>query len=344
MGKASLPVFFDPAQRAHNPATELHNGSFVPYAEHVGRIDALAQTLTAAAYALHMPQDFGMAPIAAVHGAAYLDFLQHAHQRWREAGRGGDASGYAWPVVGRRPLRLNRIDGDLGQYSFDAATPIAEHSWASAYANAQTALAAMDAALSGAPISCGLCRPPGHHAGADYMGGYCYLNNVAIAAQHARDQGAGRIAILDVDYHHGNGTQDIFYTRDDVYFASLHADPVTDFPFYWGHADERGEGAGQGFNANYPLPRGMAWPEYARVLDKALAGISDFQPDMLLISFGADTLDSDPISHLSLTVDDYPLMGSAIAALKLPSVIIMEGGYDTAAIGPALTGFLSGWR
>ncbi|MEM1133979.1 MAG: histone deacetylase family protein, partial [Pseudomonadota bacterium] len=175
-----MPVFYDPVQRAHNPATELHNGSFVPYAEHIGRIDALTGAIVEAGYDLTAPQDFGMAPIATIHSPPYLDFLQNAHQRWRNAGRQGDASGYAWPVIGRRPLTLNRIDADLGQFSFDASTPIAEHSWRSAYANAQSAIAAVDTLLAGAaPASCGLCRPPGHHAGADYMGGYCYLNNVA---------------------------------------------------------------------------------------------------------------------------------------------------------------------
>lgn len=336
-----MRVFFDPGQRAHNPATELHNGGFVPYAEHVGRIDALTAAVIAAGHRLEEPADFGIAPIAAVHNVDYLDFLQHAHRRWREAGRDGDASGYAWPVVGRRSLTLNRIDGDLGQFSFDAATPIAAQSWHSARANARTALSAVDALLDGAAASCGLCRPPGHHAGADYMGGYCYLNNVAIAAQYARDNGVRRVAILDVDYHHGNGTQDIFYSRDDVFFTSIHADPATDFPFFWGHGDEHGEAAGKGYNANFPLPRGTRWHDYAVALEQALAAITRFNPELLLISFGADTLASDPISHFVLELEDYPKMGAMVAATGLPSAIIMEGGYDVDHIGAALTGFLS---
>ena len=338
----TLPVFFDPAQSAHNPPTELHNGSFVAYAEHPGRVDALKAALNGAGYMLNNPRDFGMEPLSAVHDDGYLTFLQNAYARWKEAGRDGDVSGYAWPVVGRRPLKLNRIDGDIGQYSFDAATPISADTWTSAYANAQTALTAIDTVLQGSDSTAlALCRPPGHHAGADYLGGYCYCNNVAIAAQYARDNGARKVAILDVDYHHGNGTQDIFYARDDIIFISLHADPKTDYPFFWGHADEAGTGQGIGHNHNFPLPRGTDWARYKSVLRSALNIIQSAQPDILLISFGADTLDSDPISQLALTIDDFTAMGEMIAALGLQTAIVMEGGYAVDDIGAALTNFIS---
>jgi acetoin utilization deacetylase AcuC-like enzyme len=338
----SLPVFFDPAQRAHNPPTELHNGGFVPYAEHVGRVDALITALREQGYALQKPHDYGMEPLKAVHDDGYLAFLQTAYARWQEAGRDGDVTGYAWPVVGRRPLKLGRIDGDIGQYSFDAATPISADTWASAYANAHTAISAADTVLQGdSKAALALCRPPGHHAGADYLGGYCYLNNIAIAAQYARDNGAAKLAILDVDYHHGNGTQDIFYGRDDVAFISLHADPRTDYPFFWGHADENGAGPGLGHNHNFPLPRGTDWGRYKSVLRSAINIIQATQPDMLLISFGADTLGSDPISQLALTTEDFSEMGAMIAALNLPTTIMMEGGYAVDDIGAALTNFLS---
>jgi len=333
-----MKLIFAPEQQAHAPAQELHNGGFVAYAEHPGRIANVLATLGAT----DPPVDRGLAPIARVHGAAYLDFLQSAHQRWRAAGRDGDAAGYAWPVVGRRPLRFDRIDADLGQYSFDAATPITADTYASAYWSAQTALSALAAVQSGAASAFALCRPPGHHAGADYLGGYCYLNNVAIAAQAARDAGAARVAILDIDYHHGNGTQDMFHDRGDVLFVSIHADPVSDYPFFWGHADESGAGAGAGATLNLPLPRGTDMAGYRVALDHALDAIRRFAPDLLLVSFGADTFAEDPISHFALRTADYAPIGAAIARLGLPRIAVLEGGYAVDALGANVAAFAEG--
>jgi acetoin utilization deacetylase AcuC-like enzyme len=209
---------FDPRQLAHAPAQELHNGGWAPHAD----VPARAESILAAIGDTSPPRDFGIDPIRAVHSSDYLDFLQSAHAMWRDAGRAGDAVGYVWPVVGRRPLSLSRIDALLGRFSYDAGTPITSDSWDAAYWGAQTALTALAPLLGGsARSSFALCRPPGHHSGADYLGGYCYLNNAAIAAQAAVDAGAGPVAILDVDYHHGNGTQDIFWARGDVFFASI---------------------------------------------------------------------------------------------------------------------------
>ena len=247
-----VKLFFDDRQMAHAPSRELHNGDWVPYAENIERPRSIVE-----AFSDWRPvSDFGMAPLLAVHDADYLAFLERAHRDWIASGRNGDAIGYTFPITRRRPLSFGRIDADLGAYSYDAGTPIAAGTWQSAYWSAQCALTALDhLATSGETHAFALCRPPGHHAGRDYMGGYCYLNNAAIAAREAQDRGLGPVAILDVDYHHGNGTQDIFYADPDVFFASIHADPRTDYPFYWGHADERGEGAGEGATLNLPLPR-----------------------------------------------------------------------------------------
>jgi acetoin utilization deacetylase AcuC-like enzyme len=278
-----------------------------------------------------------------VHDPAYLAFLQSAHEAWVEAGRAGDAIAYAFPVRGRRPLDLTRIDGKLGQYGFDTVTPIAAGTWEAAYGAAQSALSALAAITSGeVRHSFALCRPPGHHAGADYFGGYCYLNNVAIAARAAMAQGRGPVAVLDVDYHHGNGTQDIFYEDGEVFFASIHADPRTDFPYFWGHADERGAGEGEGANLNLPLPRGTAWAEYEGALGKALEAIAAFGAGTLIVSYGADTFAEDPISQFALTTDDMQRMGAAIGALGLPTVTVMEGGYNVAALGRNVAAFLAG--
>jgi acetoin utilization deacetylase AcuC-like enzyme len=288
------------------------------------------------------PTDHGLEPIFAVHDPEYVAFVRSAHDEWLAAGREGDAIGYTFPAVRRRKLDLSRIDGKLGAYGFDAATPIASGTWSASYWSAQTALSAFDAVAGGQQQAFALCRPPGHHSGKDYYGGYCYLNNAAIAAQAAVDQGRGPVAILDVDYHHGNGTQDIFYARGDVLFASIHADPKMDYPYFWGHSDETGEGEGDGATLNLPLPRGTTWQGYEPALERALLEITRFGAKFLVISYGADTYESDPISHLKLTTDDMHRIGAETATLGLPTVTVMEGGYNIEALGSNVAAFLAG--
>jgi acetoin utilization deacetylase AcuC-like enzyme len=332
-------AFWDPRQLAHAPAIEIHNGRIEPCAEAPSR----AQAILNAIGATELPRDHGEEPILRVHPQGYVDFLKSAHADWLAAGRQGDALPYAFPVAHRRPLKLDRIDARLGRYSYDTCTPISEGTWTSAYWNVQTALSALQALSDGERSVFALCRPPGHHCGADYMGGYCYLNSAAIAAETAIAAGRRRVAILDIDYHHGNGTQDIFYGRGDVFFASIHADPATDYPFYWGHADEIGEGEGEGATLNLPLPRGTALPQFDRALGLALERIAAFAPDLLICSYGADTYEGDPISHFSMATAEYPLIGLRISALDLPSLVVMEGGYAVDALGANVAAFLSGF-
>ncbi|MFL9840044.1 histone deacetylase family protein [Sphingomonas sp. ST-64] len=334
-----MRCFHDPGQLAHAPATELHNGAFVPYAEKPERATAIAAVLGGT----ELPPDRGEAPIRAVHDAGYIEFLKTAPARWASAGRPGDVIGYIWPTVRKRALKLDRIDALAGQYSIDASTPLTAETWDASYRSVQCALAATHAVLDGARSAFALSRPPGHHAGADYLGGYCYLNHVAVAAQAARDTGVKRVAILDIDYHHGNGTQDIFWQRGDVFFASIHADPATDFPFYWGHADEVGEGAGEGATLNLPLPRGTKIDAFRRAQEKALAAIAASGAELLLVSFGADTFVRDPISQFALETTDYAVLGRDIAAAGLPTAIVMEGGYAIDALGANVASFLSGF-
>jgi len=332
-------AFFDPRQLLHAPERELHNGGFTAYAETPAR----AESILAAIGGADTPEDRGLGPILAVHDAGYVEFLRTAAERWAAAGRPGDAIGYVWPVVGRRALRLDRIDALIGRYSFDASTPITAETWTSAYWSAQSALAATQVVLDGDRAAFALCRPPGHHAGADYYGGYCHLNAAAIAAQAARDAGAGKVAILDIDYHHGNGTQDIFWTRGDVFYVSLHADPATDYPFYWGHADEVGEGDGRGTTLNLPLPQGTALDAFRRTQGQALEAIAAFGAELLVVSFGADTYDGDPISAFRIDTPDYAVLARDIAATGLPTVIVMEGGYAVDALGANVASFLNGF-
>ena len=330
---------FSPRQLDHVPARELHNGGWTDHAETAAR----AESIVAALPRLYPATDHGLAPIAAVHTAEYLDFLRSAHRRWREAGRDGDAIGYVWPVAQRRALRLDRIDALLGRFSFDAATPVAAGTWDAAYWAAQSALTALDVVLAGQRAAFALCRPPGHHAGADYLGGYCYLNSAAIVARAAQAAGRAKVAILDIDYHHGNGTQDIFWTDRHVFYASLHADPATDYPFFWGHADEVGASAGAGTTLNLPLPHGTTLAPYLAALDGALAALRAFAPDLLVVSFGADTFAGDPISHFALATGDYPAIAARIAAMGWPTVVVMEGGYATGDLGRNVAAFLSGF-
>ena len=334
-----MRCYFDRRQRLHAPAVEFFNGALHPAAECQARIDAILDAVAP----VEQPGDHGLEPILRIHSPDYVDLLRTAHAEWRASGREGDAIPYAFPVVGRRIVPADRLDARLGMHSMDTSTPIAEGTWESAYWSVQAALSALDALLAGDAHAFALCRPPGHHAGADYTGGYSYLNNAAIAAEAALAAGKRRVAILDVDYHHGNGTQDIFYQRGDVLFASLHADPSSDYPFFWGRADEHGEGAGRGATLNLPLPRGTDWTGYAPALTQALDWIEARQPELLIVSFGADTFDGDPISHFKLQTSNYAPMARRIASLELPTLIVMEGGYAIDALGDNVAAFLSGF-
>jgi acetoin utilization deacetylase AcuC-like enzyme len=228
----------------------------------------------------------------------------------------------------------------MGWYAFDASTPIVEGSWDAALAAARSAITAAALVSEGEAAVYALCRPPGHHAGRGSYGGYCFLNNAALAAQALRDAGERRVAVLDVDYHHGNGTQDIFWERDDVLFVSLHGTPDTEYPWFLGYADERGAGRGEGYTLNLPLPRGSGWDAYGAALAAALDAIRAFRPGALVVSLGVDTFEADPISAFRLAREHYPLMGSMIAGLGLPTVLVQEGGYAVEAIGANVAGVL----
>jgi acetoin utilization deacetylase AcuC-like enzyme len=232
----------------------------------------------------------------------------------------------------------------LGLYSMDNGTPLVAGTWAAAKEAADAACSAAAFISGGERAAFCLTRPPGHHAGADFMGGYCFLNNAAVAAQSLRDSGCARVAILDVDYHHGNGTQSIFYNRSDVLFVSIHGDPFTEYPFYLGHADETGIGAGLGFNLNLPLAARTPADVWFFALTLACQKIQHFRADALVISLGLDTFEGDPIANFSLQTKDYPRLGAQLARLGLPTLFVLEGGYAAAELGVNAANVLEGFE
>jgi len=287
------------------------------------------------------PQDHGIDPILAVHDADYVDFLRTIHDEWVAKGNEGDVIPYLWPVPGLRYLKHDNLNAKVGSYAFSSDTPIMAGTWKAAYTGVQTALTALDLADGGAFA---LTRPPGHHAHAGIYGGYCYLNNSAIAAQAAIDRGHGRVCVLDVDFHHGNGTQDIFYDRGDVFTISLHGDPLTSFPYFLGYADETGEDDGEGANLNLPMPAGTDFPAWGRSLDAALDRIGVHGSELVVVALGVDTFEGDPISSFAIKTPDYLEIGRRIAGLGLPTVFVMEGGYDVGPIGDNVANVLEGFE
>ena len=251
---------------------------------------------------------------------------------------------YCFVQRGLRNILPEQIEGALGYFSMDLTAPIVAGTWDAIRASANSALTAQTLVINGDDSAFALCRPPGHHASADVMGGYCYLNNAAIAAQAFLDQGAGKVAIVDLGYHHGNGTQSIFYHRSDVLFTSIHADPAQDYPHYLGYSDETGEGEGGGFNLNLPLPiNTTGWNEYERMLDKALKKIGNFAPDYLVVSLGLDTYEEDPISFFKIHARHYQAMGQQLAGVSCPVLFVFEGGYAVSALGNNTVNVLEGF-
>lgn len=327
--------------------SELNDGQLVPCYEKPARADIVRARIEAVGLGLIVePTRHGIAPLERVHDAGYLGFLQTAWDDWvAEHGADIDALPLNWVAPGMSRRRVPRsIDGRLGFYSFDAGTPITAGTWRAATSAADSALTGADRLRAGDRSAFALCRPPGHHAGHAFYGGYCFLNNAAIAAQSLRDGGAARVAVLDVDYHHGNGTQEIFWERGDVLFVSIHADPADEFPYFCGHADETGAGAGEGANLNLTLPWGTDWSAYAQALAVAAARIREFGADALVLSLGADTYGGDPISRFRLLSEDFLRMGAAIAGIGLPTLFVLEGGYAVDDLGVNVANVLTGFE
>jgi len=339
-------VIHSEEHRLQSGRSELNDGQLVPCYEKPERADIVRNRLeTMGIGPIVAPESHGLAPLERIHDAGYLSFLQTAWTEWVAEHGDWDALPLNWvaPGMSRRVVPRS-IDGRLGFYSFDAGTPITAGTWRAAISAADSALSGADRLRAGDRSAFALCRPPGHHAGRAFYGGYCFLNNAAIAAQSLRDGGAARVAVLDVDYHHGNGTQEILWERGDALFVSLHADPIDEFPYFCGHADETGAGAGEGANLNLPLPWGTDWAAYAEALDVAAKRIRAFAPDALVVSLGVDTYGGDPISRFTLMSEDFLRMGAALAGIGLPTLFVMEGGYAVADLGVNVANVLTGFE
>lgn len=342
-----MRTVYSDRHRLHHGQAELIDGHFMPCFEKPERADwVLARVRQLGLGEVLAPRPFGLDPVRRVHRSDFVDFLSQAWAMWTALGRTHDALPLVWPVPSLRSDRRPRhVDGLLGYYALDAGVPITAGTWTAVQDAVDVALTAADALRQGERAAFALCRPPGHHAAHAAMGGYCYLNNAAVATQWLVDQGAGRVAVLDVDYHHGNGTQQIFYERADVFFASLHGDPAVEYPYFMGYADETGAGAGLGANLNLPLPHGTAWDNgYAAALDQALAATARFGPELLVVSLGVDTFEHDPISRFRLNSDDYLRIGQRIATLRRPTLFVFEGGYAVDAIGVNAVNVLKGFE
>lgn len=343
-----MKTFFNAEHTHHEGLVEMYRGAFVPCFEVRARVErVLTEMRRRGLGTMANPPQIADDALLRVHAPRYVDFLRDAWPAWvalDPANEHRDALPSVWPVRGlRSDVEPDNFAARLGLFSFDAGTPLTQGAWRAARGGAACAIAAAGHVRSGAKGAFALTRPPGHHAGYDFFGGYSFLNNAALAAQTLLDGGAKRVAVLDVDYHHGNGTQSLFYDRADVVFVSIHADPHTDYPFYLGHADERGSGAGEGSNVNLPLARGTDFATWRDALGRGLRVIADAGVDAMVVSLGVDTFEGDPISGFSLCSDDYLRVGEDIAYAHLPTVFVLEGGYAVDAIGVNVSNVLEGY-
>jgi acetoin utilization deacetylase AcuC-like enzyme len=332
----------------HHGKMEMYRGTLVPCVEVPARADyVLAELQRRKLGTVVVAQSFSLDAITRVHASRYVDFLAGAWEEWvalDPANAKRDAIPSYWPIrTFRSDVLPASFPARMGLFSYDAGSPLTSGTWQAAQNGAFCALTAVQKVLQGERAAFALTRPPGHHAGADFFGGYCFLNNAAIAAQALRDAGVARVAVLDIDYHHGNGTQAIFYDRPDVFFVSVHGDPHTEYPYYLGYADETGQGAGLGANLNLPLPHGSDFTRWRAALQQALQGIAAFGAEALVVSLGVDTFAGDPIAGFKLQSADFLQVGDDLAAAGLPTVLVFEGGYAVAEVGVNAVNVLDGF-
>jgi acetoin utilization deacetylase AcuC-like enzyme len=338
-----MKAVFSAAQLAHAPTRFLSLGRIVDYPDSPERARALLEGAREAGTQIFAARRHTNAYFAAVHGPSYLDFLEHGFVKWKELpGAGPEMMPSLRPLLGPG-FQNGHIMARAGWHMMDFSCPLTETTWRSVQASASTALTAAEFVLKGDPVAYALCRPPGHHAYFNRAGGFCYLNNTALAAQALRGAHE-RVAILDIDVHHGNGTQAIFYERPDVFTVSIHADPQDFYPYYWGSAEETGRNAGEGFNMNLPVPVRSGDDVWMAAIDIALEAIGRFRPGGLVVALGLDAHEADPLRGGAVTQVGFSRIAGLIAGLGLPTVLVQEGGYLTEHLSDNLAMFLSAYE
>ena len=345
-----MKIFYSEEHRRHYPPFEVFDGGMrVPYYENPDRMDRILSALKKTDWAeFEKPQEFGLDPILAIHDRGYIDFLASCWDEWLASDPRVSASPEteaflpATFALRRRTRPTSSLHGRGGYYMMDLSACIVAGTFKAALASANCALSAASSSFLDHNSSFALCRPPGHHAGKDYAGGYCFINNASVTANWLSQK--SKTALLDIDYHAGNGTQDIFYERNDVLTISIHGDPDYEYPHYVGFADETGKGLGEGLHKNFPLPKDTGNEGYLAALDEALELIRGFAPEHLVLSFGADTYDGDPLGKFHVTREGFGRIGKHIAGLNLPTAIIMEGGYANEALGVNTQTLLENFR
>ncbi len=345
-----ITAIHSPDTALHEPGAEIWVGVPIPGTELPERVARITDALDRAGVPIEYPESHPLETLATVHDPAMVDFLRTAWERWQESGYPVDPGQdrvvpYAFPLrqmtSGRPPRRPASVGAEAGLWAMDTMTLIGPGSWDAINAAACCALTAADRVSGTGATVYALCRPPGHHAGRDFYGGSCYVNNAALAAQRLNAGGAPTVAIIDLDAHHGNGTQEIFYERSDVGYASVHVDPAHGwFPHFVGYADERGGGAGEGYNTNLPVPPGS---DDTRWLEAVQAAVDTGRAaEAVVVSLGVDAAADDPESPLRVTLDGYRRAGELVADLALPTVVVQEGGYHLPTLGEFVVGFLEG--
>ncbi|MGZ4150104.1 MAG: histone deacetylase family protein [Actinomycetota bacterium] len=346
-----MRVVFTDAHRAHDPDLASFYGRLAPVVEVPARADSIHDAIARDdAFSFIAPSEHGTEPITAVHDPGLVAFLEEAWDAW-QADPAAHEIPRIIPEMFLHPAVTEGMDapppqasvfGSQAVWTFDASTPLVAGTYLAARAAVDVALTTADLVLGGETAAYGVCRPPGHHAARAAFGGFCYLNNAAIAAEHVVRASGDQVAILDVDYHHGNGTQQVFYARGDVLYASLHADPARAYPYLTGYAGEVGTGQGLGATMNVPLPEGTADAAYLAALEPALARIAALPGSILVVSLGFDTYERDPICDLALTTEGYHRIGARVAETGKRLVLLQEGGYHVADLGANARAWLRG--
>ena len=336
---------FDETQRNHAPREFIVSGRPQPIPEIPERVDMLMEGVRRIGGPVVAPPDIFGGTLALVHDRRYIQFLTTLWERWQRVPGAAETPTPNVFALGRASLPPvgypESVVGQCGWHLGDGSCPITPRTWEAARASAATAAHGAKLVLEGERLAYALCRPPGHHAAADMAAGFCYFNNAAIAAALLTEAGR-RTAILDIDVHHGNGTEAIFYDRADVLTVSIHAHPKRFYPFFWGYAEETGRGEGEGFNLNLPLERGTAITPYRAALEAALTRIADFAPDVLVLAAGLDIAVDDPFRGFAIATPEFEVIGRDIAQLGKPMLVVQEGGYPSPSLGPNLASLLKG--